>query len=187
MKILAISTSPRPESNSVYALNKALNYLEENDVETVMFDFNKMNVNPCQACDFCKTNEEAECAQKDDMQEIYEQLKTADGFILASPIYMGQLTAQAKIFLDRLYAYFMSNWTEKYGNKKVAMLITQGQPEKEAFKTNIDTYVFNFEQIVKFPVLGVEVLTEDNVPGAVKEKDEQIEQAVNLAKLFLDE
>ena len=185
MKIIGITCSPRPKSNSRYALEEAFKTLKNEGMETEIFDMNKLDVKPCQGCDFCKTNDEQKCAVKDDMQDIYESLKTADGILLASPIYMGQLSAQAKIFLDRLYAYFMSNWTEKYGAKKVAILITQGQPGKDLYKTNIDTYIFNFENIVKFQVIGTQVLTENNEPAAITEKDEQIEEAIALVKKFL--
>lgn len=186
MKILALTCSPRPNSNSRYALEQALNYLNNESVETETFDLHKMDIKACQGCDYCKANDEQKCAIQDDMQEIYKSLETTDGFILSSPIYMGQLTAQAKTFLDRLYAYFMSDWTERHGTKKVAMLITQGQPGKDLYKTNIDTYKVNFEQIVKFEVIGTEVLTENNIAGAIQEKEEQIEEAINLAKLFLE-
>lgn len=187
MKILGISTSYRHNSNSKYALEKCFEKLTQHNIETKIYDMQKLNIKACHGCDYCKNNEEAKCAIQDDMQDIYEELKEADAIILASPIYMGQLTAQAKIFLDRLYAYFMSNWTEKYGKKDVAMIITQGQPGKDLYKTNIDTYIFNFENIVKFNVLGYEVLTENNIAGAIKDKPEQIQEATNIANLFIKE
>ena len=185
MKILGISSSPRPNSNSKYALEQAIDFLKENNVECEIIDIDKLDIKCCRGCDYCKSHE-AKCVIPDDMQEIYEKLKTCDGFILTSPIYMAQLSAQAKIFMDRLYAYFMSNWTDKYGSKKVAMLITQGQPGKELYKANIENYKFNFEEIVKFDVIGYEVLTENNQAGIIKDKPEQIEEAVSLAKLFLE-
>ncbi len=185
MKIIAISTSPRPISNSRHALNQAIKYLYNMGVETELYDFNKFNIEPCHGCDYCKMNDKQECSIKDDMQEIYESLKTADGFILASPIYMGQLTAQAKMFLDRLYAYFMSDWTEKYGRKKVAVLVSQGQPDEDLYRTNIETYRFNFEEILNFEFIGYTVLTRNNIAGSIIEKPQQIEQAIDLVKLFL--
>ncbi len=186
MTILGINCSYRPNSNSKYALEKCLEKLTENDIETKVYDMNNITIKPCIGCDYCKKNENAECAIPDDMQKIYEDLKNADGFILTSPIYMGQLSAQAKLFLDRLYCYFMSDWTQKYGTKKVAMIITQGQPGKDLYKDNIDMYIFNFEEIIKFKVLGYEVLTENNVAGAIKEKEEQIREAENIANLFIE-
>lgn len=185
MKIIGVNTSYRHNSNSRYALEKCMQELAENNIETKIYDMQKLNIKACHGCDYCKNNEEIKCAIQDDMQEIYEELKKVDGIILSSPIYMGQLTAQAKTFLDRLYAYFMSDWTEKYGKKDVAMIITQGQPGKDLYKTNIDTYIFNFENIVKFNVLGYEVLTENNVAGAIKDKPEQIKQAKSIAQLFI--
>lgn len=184
MKIIGINSSPRPNSNTRFALEKAFEALNEEDVETKIFDIQKMDVKACMGCDYCKSHE-AQCVVPDDMQIIYKELETADALVLASPIYMSQLSAQAKLFFDRLYALFMSDWTEKHGIKKVALLISQGQLGKDLYKQNIDTYAEVFEQILQFKFIASEVLTENNVPGAIKEKDEQIEEALNLCKKLI--
>lgn len=98
MKILGITSSPRPNSNSRYALEKAFEYLNDNNVETKIYDIHKLDIKACMGCDYCKSHD-AECVLPDDMQKIFEELKTADGLVLASPIYMSQLSAQAKTFL----------------------------------------------------------------------------------------
>lgn len=61
----------------------------------------------------------------------------------------------------------MSDRTERQDNKKVALLISQGQPGNDSYKQNIDTYAEVFEQIVQF--IASEVLTENNVADALKE------------------
>lgn len=80
----------------------------------------------------------------------------------------------------------MSDWTERFGTKKVAMLITQGQPGKDLYKENIDTYADVFEQIIQFEYMASEVLTENNVAGAIKEKEEQIQEAIDLCRKFIE-
>lgn len=186
MKVLGISSSPRPNSNSKYALEKAFEFLNDNGVETEIFDIHKMDIKSCQGCDYCKRNDEAKCVIPDDMQEIYEELKTSDAIVLTSPIYMSQLTAQAKTFMDRLYCYFMSDWVDRYGSKKVLMLVSQGQPGEDLYKENMDCYKTVFEMILNFEFVDSAVLTENNVPGAIKEKPEQIEQAINLCKKLIE-
>jgi multimeric flavodoxin WrbA len=87
--------------------------------DTAIFNLNQMSIKPCQACMYCKSHE-GECDTKDDMQIIYKEIQDADAFILGSPVYMWQMTAQAKLFTDRLYANFKTGFEEKYGKKKMA-------------------------------------------------------------------
>lgn len=59
-------------------------------------------VAPCDACGACfKTGS---CVIKDDMQELYSMLEQADGVIIGSPVYFGNVSAQAKAVMDRTYA-----------------------------------------------------------------------------------
>ena len=44
-------------------------------------------VNPCIGCNSCFTREGNRCFQDDDMNEIYDKLKTADIVVAASPVY----------------------------------------------------------------------------------------------------
>ena len=48
------------------------------------------------------------CAIKDDMQEVYEHLDSADELIVVSPIYFASAPSQLKALLDRLQPYY---WT----------------------------------------------------------------------------
>jgi multimeric flavodoxin WrbA len=48
------------------------------------------------------------------MQEIYEKFQEANGIILGSPVYFYNVSAQAKILIDRTYALL---WTRKLMGK----------------------------------------------------------------------
>jgi multimeric flavodoxin WrbA len=39
------------------------------------------------------------------MQELYGEIQNADVVVLGSPVYMWQMTAQTKLFVDRLTAF----------------------------------------------------------------------------------
>mgnify|MGYP000125688933 CR=1 FL=1 len=54
------------------------------------------------ACEYCFSHN-GECAQKDDMTQVYAELKDADMVVFASPIYWFDITAQLKAVIDRLY------------------------------------------------------------------------------------
>ena len=99
--ILGICGSPRKKSTE-YVLNKALNDLKEKGFSTEMFTVQGKKINPCIHCDYCIRKKK--CVQKDDMGEVYDLLKKADGIIIASPMYNGGISAQTKAIMDRCRA-----------------------------------------------------------------------------------
>ena len=62
-----------------------------------------LQVSPCRGCNACSTSEGHACAQRDDMDQVYEKLHWADTLILASPVYFYGLSAQLKAVIDRLH------------------------------------------------------------------------------------
>ena len=99
--ILGICGSPRKKS-SEYVLNKALTDLKEKGFQIKIFTVQGKTISPCKHCDYCIKKKE--CVQKDDMLEVYDLLKKAEGIIIASPIYNGGITAQTKAIMDRCRA-----------------------------------------------------------------------------------
>ncbi|MFA6709976.1 MAG: flavodoxin family protein [Candidatus Methanomethylophilaceae archaeon] len=87
-----------------------------------------LEINGCKACMECK--EHGICAQKDDMTELYDRIRSADMLVLASPIYFGGETGQMKCFMDRLYAMISTKNGERLadmGNvKKASIVLTCG-------------------------------------------------------------
>jgi len=99
--ILGICGSPRKKATE-YVLREALKMLEDAGIKTQFFSVSGKNISPCTHCDYCLKNKE--CKIKDDMYELYPLLKDAQGIIIASPVYMGGLSAQTKIIIDRCRA-----------------------------------------------------------------------------------
>ena len=101
MKILGVCGSPR-EGNTLFLLKKALETCKELGVETELVHVGRLKVAPCKACGGCKDT--GICVQKDDMTPLYDKIRGADGIILASPVYLGGVSAQMKAFMDRTRA-----------------------------------------------------------------------------------
>ncbi|MCL7415130.1 MAG: flavodoxin family protein [ANME-2 cluster archaeon] len=103
MNILGVSGSPRKGSTD-YIVNTSLKYLEEKyGVNTRYFSAKGKQLNFCIHCDYC-VRERSGCVHKDDMHEFYEGLEWADGIIIGTPVYQGNLSAQTKTMLDRCRA-----------------------------------------------------------------------------------
>jgi multimeric flavodoxin WrbA len=99
--ILGICGSPRKQATE-YVLSYALEDLKEKGFETEFITVRSKNIAPCKHCDYCLKKKE--CVKKDDMVNIYELLKKADGIIMASPMYNGGISAQLKAVMDRCRA-----------------------------------------------------------------------------------
>jgi multimeric flavodoxin WrbA len=102
MRLLGISCSPRKKGNTEILVNEALKAAAEAGWQTDTFFMSGKQVAPCAACGRC--HREGACAIKDDMQELYVLMDKADGIILASPVYFGNVSAQAKAVMDRTFA-----------------------------------------------------------------------------------
>lgn len=96
--------------------------LEDRGFETEFFGVRGKNISPCRHCDYCIR--EGECIVKDDMYEIYPLITSAEGMIMATPIYNGGLSAQLKAIMDRCRALGAVDYD--FMRNKVGMAITVG-------------------------------------------------------------
>lgn len=99
--ILGISGSPRNMATE-HILGEALKMLEDKGLETVQFTVRGRQISPCRHCDYCLKNKE--CIIKDDMYQLYPLIREAQGFVIATPVYNGSMSAQTKIVIDRTRA-----------------------------------------------------------------------------------
>lgn len=180
MKIVGINTSPRDVSNCKIALEKALESAASEGAETELINSNKLNITACQGDNYCKAHE-GKCAIDDDMTQIYKAIEEADGIIFAIPVYFFDVNAQMKLIIDRLYSYFQFPFAETYGTKKVSFIVSQGTPDPEAFKAALEIQ-FGAFKFLGFELGDLVVLTDNNVPAAINEKEDQIAQVVEVGK-----
>lgn len=182
MKVIGISGSPRKGSNTEILLEEALKAADDSGAETKIFKLNNMNIAPCKACMYCKGSE-GECAKDDDMQILYNEIKEADAFILGSPVYMWQMTAQMKLFTDRLYAFYGTPIQDELRGKNMSLIFSQGNPNADSF-----TEYFNYTQSM-FNFLGynvVDMLSShgNNVPGSIKENEDDLKKAREMGEIL---
>ena len=99
--ILGISGSPRNMATE-HILGETLKMLEEKGLETKQFTMRGKQISPCRHCDYCLKNKE--CIIKDDMHQLYPIIRESQGFVIATPVYNGSMSAQTKIIIDRTRA-----------------------------------------------------------------------------------
>lgn len=100
MLIVGISGSPRVGGNTDLILKESLAAAKEEGASVKLIRISDYDLQPCNACGTCfKTKK---CVIDDDGAKIYQEILKADGIILGSPSYFQGVTAQMKIFIDRI-------------------------------------------------------------------------------------
>jgi multimeric flavodoxin WrbA len=103
MKTLILNGSPHKDGDTAYIINKLKEQIEGEFIEiNAYFD----NIELCNDCRYCWKNEG--CVKSDDMNIIYDN--DYDNVIVASPIYMSNVTPPLFSILTRLNWY----WSNKY-------------------------------------------------------------------------
>ena len=100
LKVVGIVGSPRKDGNTEYMVRKCLEYISQEDIEVELVTLHDKNISFCVGCDSCKATNK--CVINDDMQMLTDKVRDADGVIMSSPVYFGDMTGLAKTFIDRL-------------------------------------------------------------------------------------
>ena len=103
MKVLAINGSPRPEGNTYLGIRVAADALEESGISCEILHVGHKAVHGCIACGQCRKTRDERCAIDDEVNGWIQQMKAADGIILASPVYYGGIAGTMKSICDRAF------------------------------------------------------------------------------------
>ena len=105
-KLIIIDGGPRRNMNTAQMLRRfaeGVTSVDESiEVKTVrLYD---LDYKGCMSCMACKVKGRASnvCKFKDALTPLLEEIAQADGLVLGSPIYFGDVTGQMRAFLERL-------------------------------------------------------------------------------------
>ncbi|MDA3845019.1 MAG: flavodoxin family protein [Vallitaleaceae bacterium] len=102
MRILGISGSPSGNGNTAYSVKYALGVVRDLGQEATYISLSDKKIGPCIGCFRCSGT--GICWQADDMEGILESMRTCDGILIGSPVYMGMVSGQLKMMMDRSVA-----------------------------------------------------------------------------------
>ena len=103
MKVIAINSSPKMDKgNTALILNPFLEGMKNAGAEVELFYTKKLNINPCQGEYSCSLKTPGICFQKDDMQILYPKLHKADIWVIATPLFVSNMTGPMKTVVDRI-------------------------------------------------------------------------------------
>ena len=102
MKVVAFNGSPRPNGNTSEAIRTVLARLEREGIETEFVQLGGKRLSGCINCGQCRLNRDRRCAvDNDGMNELIGKMFAADGILIGSPVYFGNVTPEVKALIDR--------------------------------------------------------------------------------------
>lgn len=153
VKILGICGSPRHGATE-YAVQEALKAAEETvpGIETEYWSIRGKKIGNCVHCDACIRNHTM-CIIKDDLQELETKILEADGFIIGSPVYDMNITAQLTALFNRLRPIYLVH-AGKLQNKVGAAITTGGTR-------------YGGQELAKLPIINFYLMHEMLVTGGL--------------------
>ncbi len=122
MNIVALNGSPRGTgSNTLHLLEAAMEGAAAAGAEVQYFDITRQDIRYCIGC--AKCYETGSCIFEDDYDDILKAMLEADGFLVASPVYINSITAQLKTLIDRMADVVHC---QKFRGRYAAFLTTGG-------------------------------------------------------------
>ena len=137
MKTLGIVGSPRGlKGNTGRLMMEVLKAAEAEGASVKAIALPGDTVLPCTACNTC--HKKGYCPQKDDFENIREEIIGSDGVVIASPNYIFNVSAQLKAFMDRCCGVIHRMAFEgTYG----ASVVTSGGGDEEAVAEIINHFM----------------------------------------------
>lgn len=131
-KIIIIDGGPRKTFNTASMLKKVAegaNSVSEG-IEVKSYRLYDLDYKGCMSCLACKIKGKAVniCKFKDALTPILEEIAEADGLVLGSPNYFGEITGQMRAFLERLaFPWLSYNDYSQTAPKRMPVLLIETQ------------------------------------------------------------
>ena len=141
-KIMIIDGGPRKNMNTAQMLQKIAEGARSvgDNIEAKIVRLYDLDYKGCMSCMACKIKGKASnvCKFKDAMTPILDEIAQADGLVLGSPIYFGDVTGQMRTFLERLaFPWLSYNDYSMTAPKKMPVVLVEtmnGTPERNNSK-----------------------------------------------------
>ncbi len=140
-KIVAINASPRTMWNTGSLIREAAKGAESEGAEVKVFDLYKLEkFTGCISCFGCKLPEhQGECIYKDGLSSVLEEIRSADGLIIGTPNYLGDVSAAFRSLYERLIFQSLTYKVEprSYNNHLIPVLFIMTSNCSEEFYSQI--------------------------------------------------
>lgn len=128
-RVIAINSSAR-KGNTYGLIIQVSEILKKNNIDVEIVNLFDYDIKTCIGCEHCLIK--GGCVLKDQAFDLMEKIKSSDGVILTSPVYMENVSGKLKTFLDRTCSWF--HRPEIYGKPVLVMATTKGSGLKTTLK-----------------------------------------------------
>ncbi|MGC9313757.1 MAG: flavodoxin family protein [Sediminispirochaetaceae bacterium] len=138
-KVLAVNGSLRTGGNTAVSLSLLEEELEKEarkrawSLEFEMIKLSSMDILPCRGCRICFDRGEESCPCKDQLLELHRSILAADCVVLASPVYVNDVSGTLKTVIDRLA--FVCHRPAYSETPFFLMATTGGSPVRHTIRT----------------------------------------------------
>ena len=103
-RIMIIDGGPRKNMNTAAMCEKFAEGARDAGVEVKIVRLYDLDYKGCRSCMACKLKNAhlPSCRFPDGLSDVLAECASADGLVMASPIYFGEVTAQLRAFFERL-------------------------------------------------------------------------------------
>lgn len=137
--IVAINASPRTNWNTGTLIREAARGAESEGAEVKIFDLYKLEkFTGCISCFGCKLPANiGKCIYQDGLAPVLEKIRHADGLIIGTPNYLGDVSAVFRALYERLIFQYITYKKEptSYSDRSIPVLFIMTSNAPEEFYT----------------------------------------------------
>ena len=137
--IVAINASPRVDWNTGTLIREASQGAESEGAEVVVFDLYKLEkFTGCISCFGCKLPaNKGKCIYRDGLAPVLEEIRHADGLIIGTPNYLGDVSAGFRALYERLIFQYITYKKDpaSYSDRSIPVLFIMTSNAPEEFYT----------------------------------------------------
>lgn len=131
--VLAVNGSPRRGGNTARVLDILSERLEGMGVSVDRLELSRAHVEPCRGCRLCFDRGEDACPLEDDVLSIRNRILDAGAMVLATPVYVNDVSGTMKNLIDRLA--FVCHRPAFTTTPVAVVATTGGTPARHALRT----------------------------------------------------
>lgn len=178
MKVILVNGSPHEHGCTYTALEEVAKTLNEEGIETEIFQLGIKPLSGCIACRKCQSL--GRCVFSDRVNEFTNMAKDADGFIFGSPVHYASAAGALTSFLDRVFYSDMLAGRRSFYLKPAAAIVSARRGGTTATFDQLNKYF----TISEMPIISSQYwnMVHGTTPEEVKKDLEGLQIMRALAK-----
>ena len=138
MKISCLLGSPRLNGNCAVLLKRFRDTAQAFGAEIDYYALRNLHYCGCLGCLGCKTRSD-QCVVQDDLTPVLESVREAETLVMATPVYLREMTSLLRAFVERTYSFFLPDFhtnpkpSRLKPGKKLVFIQVQGQADDKLF------------------------------------------------------